>query len=238
VEVENNLNPKTAIVTGANRGIGLEISRQLGQLGIKVIMTARNEEKGEAAYSQLKKEGLDVHFHALDVTNEESIQMLSLDVKDQYGALDILINNAGIFLDDKNSILDIDLDTVRKTMETNVYGPLRLSQVLAPLLKKSEDGRIVNVSSGMGAIEDLGGWDPSYSLSKTALNVLTIQFADALRDSGVLVNSMCPGWVRTDMGGSSAPRSVEEGADTAVWLATGEVGRTGLFFRDRKEISW
>lgn len=232
------MNPKTAIVTGANRGIGLEISRQLGQLGVKVIMTARNEEKGEAAYSQLKEEGLDVHFHALDVTNEESVGMLARDVKEQYGALDILINNAGIFMVDKNRILDIDLDTVRKTMETNVYGPLRLSQVLAPLLKKSEAGRIVNVSSGMGAIEDLGGWDPAYSLSKTALNVLTIQLADALRDSGVLVNSMCPGWVRTDMGGSSAPRSVKEGADTAVWLATGEVGRTGRFFRDRKEISW
>lgn len=232
------MNQKIAIVTGANRGIGLEISRQLGQLGVKVIITARNEEKGEAAYSQLKKEGLDVHFHALDVTNGESIQKLSLDVKEQFGALDILINNAGIYIDGKNSILEIDLDTVRKTMETNVYGPLRLSQVLTPLLQESGDGRIVNVSSGMGAIEDLGGWSPSYSLSKTALNVLTIQLADVLRDRGVLVNSMCPGWVRTDMGGSGAPRSVAEGADTAVWLATGKVGRTGLFFRDRKEISW
>jgi NAD(P)-dependent dehydrogenase (short-subunit alcohol dehydrogenase family) len=123
-------------------------------------------------------------------------------------------------------------------METNVYGPLRLSQVLASLLQESGGGRIVNVSSGMGAIDDLEGWYPSYSLSKTALNVLTIQLADVLRDRGVLVNSMCPGWVRTDMGGTSAPRSVAEGADTAVWLATGNVGRTGLFFRDRKEISW
>ncbi|WP_413303918.1 SDR family oxidoreductase [Bacillus sp. 1P10SD] len=232
------MNQKTAIVTGANRGIGLEISKQLGQLGVKVIMTARNEEKGRAAYKQLKQEGLDVHFYALDVTNEESIQKLALDIKERFGSLDILINNAGIYIDGKNSILDIDLDTVRKTMETNVYGPLRLSQVLVPLLQVSGDGRIVNVSSGMGAIEDLGGLYPSYSLSKTALNVLTIQLADVLRDRGVLVNSMCPGWVRTEMGGSGATRSVAEGADTAVWLATGNVGRTGLFFRDRKEISW
>ena len=172
------------------------------------------------------------------MTNEESIQKLALDVKGQFGSLDILINNAGIYIDDKNSILDIDLDTVRKTMETNVYGPLRLSQVLVPLLEVSGEGRIVNVSSGIGAIEDLEGWYPSYSLSKTALNVLTIQLADVLRDKGVLVNSMYPGWVRTDMGGSSAPRSVAEGADTAVWLATGNVGRTGRFFKDRKEISW
>jgi NAD(P)-dependent dehydrogenase (short-subunit alcohol dehydrogenase family) len=232
------MNQKIAIVTGANRGIGLEISRQLGQLGVKVIMTARNEEKGKAAYSQLKKEGLDVHFHALDVTNEESIQKLAFDVKEQFGSLDILINNAGIYIDGKHSVLEMDIDTVRKTMETNVYGPLRLSQVLSPLLQENGDGRIVNVSSGMGAIEDLGGWYPSYSLSKTALNVLTIQLADVLRDRGVLVNSMCPGWVRTDMGGSGAPRSAAEGADTAVWLATGIVGQTGLFFRDRKEISW
>lgn len=232
------MNQKTAIVTGANRGIGLEISRQLGKLGVKVIMTARNEEKGLMACEQLKQEGLDVSFHALDVTNEESIQQLANDVKGRFGSLDILINNAGIYIDGKNSILDIPLDTVRKTMETNVYGPLRLSQVLAPLLRASKDGRIVNVSSGMGAIEDLGGYYPSYSLSKTALNVLTIQLADALRDSGILVNSMCPGWVRTDMGGSGAPRSTAEGADTAVWLATGNIGRTGLFFRDRKVISW
>ncbi|MDP4164349.1 MAG: SDR family oxidoreductase [Bacillota bacterium] len=229
---------KIALVTGANRGIGLEISRQLGQLGITVIMTARNNEKGKAAVEHLKQEGLDVHFHSLDVTNETSIHQLAVDIKEQFGSLDILINNAGIYIDGNNNILDIEIDIVRKTMETNVYGPLRLSQSLASLLQESGDARIVNVSSGMGAIKDLGGSYPSYSLSKAALNVVTIQLADQLNGKGILVNSMCPGWVRTDMGGKSAPRSVVEGADTAVWLATGDVERTGRFFRDRQEIEW
>lgn len=229
---------KIAVVTGANRGIGYEISRQLGQLGVTVVMTARDKEKGQEAFKQLKLEGLDVHFHSLDVTNESSIQELALYLKEQFGSIDILINNAGISIDGNKNVLEASLDTFRKTMETNVYGPLRLSQALATSLQESGDGRIVNVSSGMGAIKDLGGWSPSYSFSKTALNALTIQLADELQGKGVLVNSMCPGWVRTDMGGLSAPRSVAEGADTAVWLATGNVGRTGKFFRDRKEIAW
>lgn len=229
---------RIAVVTGANRGIGYEISRQLGQLGVTVVMTARDKEKGEEAYKQLKLEGLDVHFHSLDVTNESSIQKLAFFLKEQFGSIDSLINNAGISIDGNKNVLEANVDTFRKTMETNVYGPLRLSQALVPLLQESGDGRIVNVSSGMGAIEELGGWSPSYSLSKTALNALTIQLADELQGVGVLVNSMCPGWVRTDMGGTSAPRSVAEGADTAVWLATGEVGRTGKFFRDRQEIAW
>ncbi|UOY91038.1 SDR family oxidoreductase [Ectobacillus sp. JY-23] len=229
---------KIAMVTGANRGIGFEIVKQLGRSGITVVMTARDEEKGRAACEQLKQEDLDIHFFALDVTNEVRIQEVASYVQQQFGILDILINNAGIYIDNNDSILDIALDTMRTTVETNVYGPLRLAQVLVPLLKQSESGRIINVSSGMGALSDIGAFYPSYALSKAALNMITMQLGDALRKDDIYVNAMCPGWVRTDMGGRSAPRSVIEGADTAVWLATADIKQSGKFFRDRKEISW
>jgi len=229
---------KIAIVTGANRGIGFEIARQLGKLDVTVVMTARKEDQGRSALEKLKQEGLNVHFHQLDVTDESSIRKLVDDMNGHFGVVDILINNAGIFQDYNASALDIDLDTIRTTMETNVYGPLRLAQALTPLLKNSKDGRIVNMSSGLGALSEMGGGFPAYSISKTALNAVTLQLAAELRNSGITVNSMCPGWVRTDMGGAGAPRSVDEGADTAVWLATGEVGATGKFYRDREVISW
>ena len=234
-----NREGKVATVTGANRGIGLAISRQLARQGVHVVLTSRDQAKGMAARDELKREGLDVGYHQLDVTESLSIHRLAEYLRKEYGRLDILVNNAGIAIDDGTSALKMDLDTVRRTMETNLYGPLRLCQVLVPLMRRPDYGRIVNVSSGMGQLSDMDAGAPSYRMSKTALNALTRILATELRRTNILVNSMCPGWVRTDMGGRGADRSVEEGADTAVWLATlPDDGPTGGFFRDRKPISW
>jgi NAD(P)-dependent dehydrogenase (short-subunit alcohol dehydrogenase family) len=231
--------PRVAVVTGANRGIGLEICRQLAQRGIHTVLTSRDEAKGQVAHQELAEEGLDVGYHQLDVTDPESIQRLATTIEQEYGRLDILVNNAGIAIDDGTGALHTDLDTLRQTMETNLYGPLRLCQALVPLMRRQKVGRIVNISSAMGQLSTMGSEAPSYRMSKTALNALTRILAAYLQGTGILVNSMCPGWVRTDMGGRSASRSVEQGADTAVWLATlPDDGPTGGFFRDRKPIPW
>jgi NAD(P)-dependent dehydrogenase (short-subunit alcohol dehydrogenase family) len=230
---------KVSVVTGANRGIGLEIVRQLAREGVLVVLTSRDEAKGQAARERLGLEGLDVVYHQLDVTDPASVQHLRESLEQEYGRLDILVNNAGILLDNGVQVLDVDLDMVRETVETNVYGPLLLCQSLIPLMERNGHGRIVNVSSSMGQFSDMGSGNPAYRLSKTALNAVTVMVAAQVRGRNVLVNSMCPGWVRTDMGGSAAPRSVEQGADTALWLATlPDDGPTGGFFRDRKPASW
>lgn len=225
------------VVTGANRGIGFEIAKELAQKGLKVILTARNESKGKNAAQELKNQELDVVFHQLDVNDGNSIQNLANYLDRELGKLDVLVNNAGISIDDGKTTVDVEVDTVRRTMETNFYGPLRVSQALLPLLRKSEDGRIINISSTLGALHNPFSGMPSYSISKTALNALTVNMAADLAGS-VKVNSMCPGWVRTDLGGSRATRSVEEGADTAVWLATAPDIPDGKFLRDRREIDW
>ncbi len=231
--------PRVAVVTGANRGIGLEICRQLAQEGIYTILTSRDEAKGQAARQELADAGLDIGYHQLDVTDPESIQRLAAYIKKEHGRLDILVNNAGIAIDKGTGVLHTDLETLRQTMETNLYGPLRLCQALVPLMRRQNCGRIVNLSSSMGQLSGMGSEAPSYRMSKTALNALTRILATYLEGTGILVNSMCPGWVRTDMGGRSASRSVKEGADTAVWLATlpGD-DPTGGLFRDRKPIPW
>jgi len=223
---------KIALVTGANKGIGFEICRQLTEKEIKVILSARNEEGGKLAAGKLN-----VIFHQLDVTNEVSIEKIKNFIEKKFGKLDILINNAGIMIDYDVQGINADIEKVEKTFGTNVLGPLRLCKSLIPLLKNSTDGRIVNISSGMGALNDMGSYAPAYRISKTALNVLTKIFASELPEN-IKVNSMCPGWVRTDMGGPKATRSVKGGADTAVWLATASNVPTGKFFRDRKEIEW
>jgi NAD(P)-dependent dehydrogenase (short-subunit alcohol dehydrogenase family) len=227
-----------ALVTGANRGIGFEICHQLARRGIHVILTSRDESKGKAAHQKLVREGLDAGYHQLDVTDSASIERLAGHVRQAHGRLDILVNNAGVHLDDRG-VLKADFDTVRATMETNVNGPWRLAQALMPLMVRQKYGRIVNLSSGMGQLSDMGRESPAYRLSKTALNALTCMLAAELRGTDILVNSMCPGWVWTDMGGAGAPRSVEQGADTAIWLATlPEGGPSGGFFRDREPIPW
>jgi NAD(P)-dependent dehydrogenase (short-subunit alcohol dehydrogenase family) len=235
------MDKRVAVVTGANRGIGLEICRQLARrAGIRVVLTARSETKGKAAAGQLRDEGLEVDFHELDVTSEKNVRTLAGWLEGTCKRCDILVNNAGIVVDPRGSrFLDSRPKTYRQTLDTNVFGPLLLSQALVPLMKKNRYGRIVNVSSGQGQLSEMGAGTPAYRISKTALNALTRVLAAELKGSGILVNSMCPGWVRTDMGGAGAPRTVEQGADTAVWLATlPDDGPTGGFFRDRKTIAW
>lgn len=228
---------KIAVVTGANRGIGFEICRQLAQKGITVVLTARDPAKGEAAKQKLAEFGLNVLFHPLEITKDASAKALAGYLEKEFGRLDILINNAGVFLESWDQpALTADLALVQKTLETDFYGPFRMIQVLAPLLKKSQDPRIVNMSSGMGTLTDMDGNCPGYRVSKTGLNALTRIFATELKEAKI--NSMCPGWVRTDMGGENAERSVEQGADTAVWLSTKKNIPTGKYFRDRKEIEW
>ena len=186
-----------------------------------------------------------VRYHPLDVDHAISIENLKIFVEKEFGRCDILINNAGIFPDinllERNlpSIFDMDLEAIRKAMTTNVFGPILLCQALTPLMKKNKYGRMVNISSGLGQLSDMNGGYPAYRISKTAINAVTRIFADELKNENILVNSMCPGWVKTDMGGPSAPRSVKEGADTAIWLATlPNGGPSGKFFRDRKKIPW
>jgi NAD(P)-dependent dehydrogenase (short-subunit alcohol dehydrogenase family) len=240
---------KVAVVTGGNRGIGLEISRQLADKGFHVLLTARNAAKGGAAARSLQRAGLDVGFHKLDVTDTASIGRLASYIRKKYGRVDVLVNNAGIYLDGggwdasgesiSESALTESVDKVRATMETNLLGPYQLCQALLPMMVKRRDGRVVNVSSGSGQLSDMGGREAAYRMSKTALNAMTRIFAAELKGKGVLVNALCPGWVKTDMGGPNAKRGVAQGADTAVWLATlKKGGPTGGFFRDRKPIPW
>lgn len=230
---------KVAVVTGANRGIGFETCRQLAKKGIEVILTSRDEAKGKAAAEKLQAEGLDVSSYSLDVTDADSVQRLAQFIKNEFGQLDILVNNAGVLLDSSDSVLDTKIETLRETMDTNLSGPLLLSQALITLMKEHNYGRVVNVSSGAGQLSDMTSGYPSYRISKTALNALTRILANELKGTNILVNSVCPGWVKTDMGGANAPRTPEQGADTIVWLATlpDNVPTSG-FFRDRQLIPW
>lgn len=234
---------KIALVTGANRGIGLEISKQLAEKGFHVILTSRNKSKGINVAKKLLAKNLDVEYFLLDVTKEKSIKDLLTFLKKKYNHLDVLVNNAGVLLDRKESkstsVFDVDLSTIKKTLETNTYGPLLLCKYLIPLMKKNNYGRIVNISSGMGQLTDMFGGYPGYRLSKVSLNAVTKIFSDETKKYNILINSMCPGWVRTDMGGMNATRSVEKGAETAIWLATlPKNGTRGGFFRDKKQIPW
>ena len=229
-------NGRVALVSGGNRGIGLEIVRQLAGRGVTVILGSRDKEGGRAAAEGLSG---DVVVRELDVTDEGSVARLASIVEDEFGKLDILVNNAGISNDDGQRAMNADLTRVREALEANLFGAWRLCEMAIPLMQRGGYGRIVNVSSGMGALEDMGGGSPGYRISKTALNALTRILASELRGSGILVNSVCPGWVQTDMGSPRAPRPVEEGADTPVWAATlPRGGPTGGFFRDRRPIPW
>jgi NAD(P)-dependent dehydrogenase (short-subunit alcohol dehydrogenase family) len=231
--------PRIAVVTGGNKGIGLEICRQLATRGVHVVLTARDRAKGEKAAQQLQAARLNVLFHPLDVTRAEQVQALALHMAEAHGRCDVLVNNAGIMIDRRSGVMHAKVETFRTTFETNVYGPLMLTQALVPLMRKHGYGRVVNLSSGLGQLEDMGDGTPAYRASKTTLNALTRMFAAATSGEGILVNAMCPGWVRTDMGGSSASRGVAKGAETAVWLATlPEGGPTGEFFRDKQPIAW
>ncbi len=235
---------QVAVVTGANRGLGFETCRKLAQRGIKVILTSRSHEKGQVAVTQLRQEGLDVGLHSLDVTDMSAAAALADYIGKEFGRLDILVNNAGVFFDPYDptdpqpaSIFNADIDTVRQTLEVNTYGALRLAQSLIPLM--NGQGRVVNVSSGMGQLSDMNGCCPAYRLSKTALNAITRILADELKNTGIKINSVCPGWVRTDMGGADAELSVAEGAAGIVWAAClPDDGPSGGFFRHGQPIPW
>jgi NAD(P)-dependent dehydrogenase (short-subunit alcohol dehydrogenase family) len=234
---------RTALVSGANRGIGFEIVRQLARLGVLAVIGSRDPKDGLSAAEKLQSEGLDVPVVALDVDREGSAAEAVAEVKRLYGRLDVLVNNAAVLIDSpggfKASLFDLTGDIARQTFETNLLGPLRLIQAAAPLMREQGYGRIVNVSSSAGQLAEMGRGYPAYRMSKTALNALTRIAAAELSAGNIKVNAMCPGWVRTEMGGANADRSPEQGADTAVWLATlPDEGPTGGFFRDRKPIAW
>ena len=222
---------KTVLITGAYRGLGYEVARQLSARGWKVIVTARKREQGAAAAAKLKN----ASFLELDINNDASVAHAAKAVSE----LDVLINNAAIIEDGDQDILTIRPELVARTIETNALGTLRVTQAFLPHLLKSAAGRIVNVSSGAGQLSDMGTWSPAYSISKTTLNAITCMFAAALKDKDIVVNSVCPGWCRTEMGGPGAPRSVEQGADGIVWLAAdAPQDKTGLFWRDKEIIPW
>lgn len=236
---------KIALVTGANKGLGFEISRQLAQQNIKVLMGIRDAARGQIAVERLLKAGLNVEFQYLDVTKTESIELIRGYLHKTYGKLDILINNAGVCLDRSQQPSKVSLNTIRETFETNFFGVVAITQALLPLIHKSNAGRIVNISSGRGSLTQHS--DPNYSYaktlaynsSKTALNAFTVMLAAELKDTAIKINSADPDWCRTDMGGENATHFVEEGADTPVWLATlPNDGFTGGFFNSRNPTPW
>jgi NAD(P)-dependent dehydrogenase (short-subunit alcohol dehydrogenase family) len=229
---------KTALVTGANKGIGCEVARQLAEKGFHVFVGARDRDAGRKAADEIAKKGGKATFLEINVANNASVTAAAREFSKAADHLDVLVNNAGIIVDGDNAILEISDELLRKTLETNTLGVLRVTRAFVPLLGKSKTPRVINVSSGGGQLTGgADGWSPAYCISKTALNGVTSQLAAALPKFAV--NSVCPGWVRTDMGGQGASRSVEEGADTIVWLAADAQQKlTGKCLRDRKEIPW
>jgi NAD(P)-dependent dehydrogenase (short-subunit alcohol dehydrogenase family) len=228
-----------ALVTGGNRGIGFEICHQLSQKGWQVFLASRDLERGTEAALKLDKSGKQVRAIQLDVASEQSIKRAAGELAGHVKHLDVLVNNAAIYEDGSTSILNVSPELMMTTFQTNTLGPLLVTQRLYPLLAKSKSGRVINISSGAGQLNEMEDETPSYSISKTALNAVTRQMASALKPHNLAVNSVCPGWVRTDMGGPNATRSPAEGADTVVWLATEAPAEiTGQFLRDRASISW
>ncbi|MEL7315261.1 MAG: SDR family oxidoreductase [Cyanobacteria bacterium J06559_3] len=229
-------NKKQVLITGGNRGIGFAIAQGLLAKDYDVIITARSLDSAKQAAEKLEGNVIPVE---LDVSSDRSIEQAAKTVSQQVEKLDVLINNAGIYPDGSADVLTISREVLISAMDTNTFGMIQLVQALLPLLEKSQDARIINMSSGLGSLSGMSTGTSSYSLSKLAMNGATILLADSLRSKGIAVNSMSPGWVKTDMGGSSAPRSPEQGADTAIWLATEAPHQeTGKFWHDRKAIAF
>ena len=238
---------RVALVTGANRGIGLAIATRLARRGLTVVIGARDEKNGMDAQKRLTDHGLDAHFTLLDVGSPTSIIAAVGRIDDLFGRLDVLVNNAGIMVDTETGLLELSLGLLEKTLEINTFGPLLLSQACVPLMQRHDYGRIVNLSSSLGSLAEIASPEskyrellsPAYRLSKVMLNGITAMLAQELRGSNILVNSVCPGWVRTDLGGPLAPILPEEAAETPVWLATlPDDGPTGGFFREHQPIPW
>lgn len=230
---------QVALVTGGNRGIGYELVKQLALTGFKVIMTSRDPEAGNEAFQKLKELDLDVSCVEMDVANLESIQQASDTLNEKYGRLDVLINNAGVYLDENEKLLDMDPTILEKTMETNFFGVYHVIRSFIPLMQKQGYGRIINISSEYGTISEMSSPGVgAYKLSKFALNGLTQLVAAELKGD-IKVNAVDPGWVSTDMGGPSAPRTPKQAAESILWLATiGAEGPTGGFFRNGDKIRW
>jgi len=235
------MNPEKRIclVSGGNRGIGFETCHQLAQLGHTVILTARNSTKGKIAAKQLREnKDLDIIFYQMDVSNQDSIDDVHDKIIQHFGRLDVLVNNAGILYDTWQTVIDIDFEIVNQSLTTNLLGPWRVSKKFIPLMKKNRYGRVVNVSSSLGSLHSMGKGSPAYSISKTALNALTRKLAAELLGTGILVNSIDPGWVATDMGGRGG-RPVKEGVKGIIWASTlPDDGPTGGFFFDGKLVEW
>ena len=232
---------KVILVTGGNRGLGLAACKQFAALGHSVLLGSRDLAGGAAAMRDIGDGN--VEAVGLDVTSEQDIEALAKHIDERYGRLDVLVNNAGIMIDGSaggsTSIRAVDIGAIERSLQVNTLAPIRLINALLPLLERVDDARIVNLSSGMGQLADMGGNYPGYRLSKTALNAVTRIFAAELDSARFSVNSVCPGWVRTDMGGADADLAPEEGVDTVVWLATdGKARGSGGFYRQRRLIDW
>ena len=242
-----NEHRRIALVTGANRGIGLEIARQLAEKGLHVILGVRSEKNGRDACGLLSTGNGHVSWEMVDVSDRASVEEAVDRITNRFGRIDVLVNNAGIRIDLDKNIMNVDRRMMMATFETNLFGPLYMCQTCIPVMKMNNYGRIVNMASELGSLHDMAdptspGYDvgsPAYRISKAALNGLTALFARETSGFNILVNSACPGWVRTDLGGDDAPFSSAEGADTPVWLATlPDDGPNGGFFQGRKPIEW
>jgi NAD(P)-dependent dehydrogenase (short-subunit alcohol dehydrogenase family) len=231
------LDRPVAVVTGANRGIGLEVARALARLGMRVVLGSRDAERGQAAAQTLMSEGLEVLPRPLDVTEQGSVDRLAAGIESELGRIDVVVNNAGVY--PAGRARDIDPSVVQATWEVNALGAWRMAHAAVPLMLRRRSGRIVNVSSEAGSLLRMGAARPAYNVSKAALNAVTRVLAADLRGTGILVNSVCPGWVATEMGGASAPRTVEQGAASVLWAVTlPDDGPSGGFFRDGTPLPW
>lgn len=234
---------KTAIITGANRGLGKAMTENLAQKGFNVIMVCRDKTKALPVFSEFKDKGYAVELEIADMGNTDSIEAMAKRVKEHHSVIDVLINNAGINIEEyaSTTIETIDLKTLQTTMNVNFYGIFWMCKMFVPLVKKSDDGRIINFSSGLGMLSepDMGPF-PAYSISKTAVNAITTKLSSELKESNVTVVSVDPGWVRTDLGGPEAELSIDEGIDTAIWLATAPANEieSGHFYKERKFLEW
>lgn len=229
---------KIAIITGASRGIGKQAALELGKQNVIVLCASRRREDSQQTVDTIRKQGGEAEAFSLDVSSPDSVREFLKEIKSKYPRIDILVNNAGIYLD-QGDLENTTLEKLQGTLDTNLIGPFLLSQGILPLMKKNGYGRIVNLSSGMGQLYDMSSGYAAYRISKTAINALTRILHAEAGSKNIKVNSVCPGWVRTDMGGPTATRSVEQGAETVVWAALlGEDGPSGIFLRDKKEIPW
>jgi NAD(P)-dependent dehydrogenase (short-subunit alcohol dehydrogenase family) len=230
---------RVALVTGANRGLGLETCRQLLARGLRVAVTGRDESATRHALEGLDHEAGNAIALRMDVTDPASVEAARRTIAERLGAVDVLVNNAAVLIAENDDVLEIPADGFSDTLETNLLGAIEVCRVFVPPMAARGYGRIVNVSSGAGQLSTMTTYAPAYSISKAALNAFTRILAATYRDRGVLANAVDPGWVRTDMGGPSAPRSVPQGVETTIWLATlPEGGPTGGFFRDKRPIAW